>query len=66
MPIYDAPTKDTQFVLHDVLNVSQTVIPGYEDLDRAFSAAVLTGPGSATAPPLAAPNIRKAAALPKT
>ncbi|MGY9049421.1 MAG: acyl-CoA dehydrogenase N-terminal domain-containing protein, partial [Rhodobacterales bacterium] len=34
MPIYHAPTKDMQFILHDVLKMSQSDIPGYEDLDR--------------------------------
>ena len=41
MPIYDAPTKDMQFVLHDVLDVSAQDIPGYEDLDREFTDAIL-------------------------
>ena len=41
MPSYTAPTKDFDFVLHDVLNVSAQSIPGYEDLDRSFTQAVL-------------------------
>ncbi len=41
MPIYDAPTKDMQFVLHDMLKVSEQDIPGYEDLDRDFTDAIL-------------------------
>ncbi|SMX29127.1 Acyl-CoA dehydrogenase [Pelagimonas phthalicica] len=41
MPSYTAPTKDQQFVLHDVLNVSASDIPGYEDLDRDTTGAIL-------------------------
>ena len=45
MPIYNAPTKDQQFVLHDLLKVSEQDIPGYEDLDRDFTGAVLEESG---------------------
>ena len=45
MPIYDAPVRDMQFVLHDVLQVSTLDIPGYDELDRDFTAAVLTEAG---------------------
>ncbi|MBU2994741.1 acyl-CoA dehydrogenase C-terminal domain-containing protein [Octadecabacter sp. 1_MG-2023] len=45
MPIYNAPTKDMQFILHNVLNVSEQDIPGYEDLDRDFTSAVLEEAG---------------------
>ncbi|MGH1414111.1 MAG: acyl-CoA dehydrogenase C-terminal domain-containing protein [Pelagimonas sp.] len=41
MPSYTAPTKDQQFVLHEVLNVSNAGIPGYEDLDRDTTGAIL-------------------------
>ncbi len=41
MPSYTAPTKDQQFVLHDVLNVNDAKIPGYEDLDRDTTGAIL-------------------------
>ena len=41
MPIYNAPTKDMQFILHDVLKVSEQDIEGYEYLDRDFTATVL-------------------------
>ena len=40
MPIYNAPAKDLQFVLHDLLKVSQQDIAGYADLDREFTGAV--------------------------
>ncbi|MCF2872522.1 acyl-CoA dehydrogenase C-terminal domain-containing protein [Octadecabacter sp. G9-8] len=45
MPIYNAPTKDMQFLLHDVLKVSQQDIPGYDELDRDFTGAVLEEAG---------------------
>ncbi len=41
MPSYTAPTKDLNFVLQDVLAVSQSDIPGYSELDRDFTAAIL-------------------------
>lgn len=40
MPSYTAPVKDMQFVLHEVLKVSDADIPGYADLDRSFTQAV--------------------------
>ncbi|MDP5085399.1 MAG: acyl-CoA dehydrogenase C-terminal domain-containing protein [Yoonia sp.] len=45
MPIYNAPTKDIQFVLHDLLKVSEQDIPGFEDLDRDFTGAVVEEAG---------------------
>ena len=45
MPLYEAPVRDMQFVLHDVLDVSAQDVPGYADLDRAFTEAVLTEAG---------------------
>ena len=45
MPIYNAPTKDIQFVLHDLLNVSEQDIEGFADLDRDFTAAVVEEAG---------------------
>ncbi|MDF1728903.1 MAG: acyl-CoA dehydrogenase C-terminal domain-containing protein [Sulfitobacter sp.] len=41
MPTYTAPTKDMQFVLHDVLKISEAKIPGYEDLEADFTSAIL-------------------------
>ncbi len=41
MPSYTAPVKDMQFLLHDVLKVSEADIPGYADLERSFTEAVL-------------------------
>ena len=45
MPVYTAPTKDTQFILHDVLKVSEAATPGYDDLERDFTAAILEEAG---------------------
>ena len=41
MPSYQAPTKDMEFVLHDVLKISESQTPGYEDLDRDITGAIL-------------------------
>ena len=41
MPSYTAPTRDMQFILHDVLNVSAAGIPGYDELEAEFTSAVL-------------------------
>jgi len=41
MPSYTAPVVDMQFVLHDVLNIAQSDIRGYDDLDRATTGAIL-------------------------
>jgi alkylation response protein AidB-like acyl-CoA dehydrogenase len=45
MPSYTAPTKDMQFVMHDVLRASEQDVPGYAELDRDFTAAVLEEAG---------------------
>jgi acyl-CoA dehydrogenase len=41
MPIYAAPVQDLQFVLHDVLEAERQDIPGYDELERDFTSAVL-------------------------
>jgi len=45
MPSYAAPVKDMQFLLHDVLQISEAGIPGYGDLDQGFTEAVLQEAG---------------------
>ena len=45
MTSYNAPVKDLQFVLHHLLKVSDTGIPGYGDLDEGFTGAVLEEAG---------------------
>ena len=57
MPSYTAPTKDLQFVLHDLLKVSEQDIPGFEDLDRDFTAAVLEEAGKVSSEVLAPLNV---------
>jgi len=41
MPSYTAPTKDLQFVLHDLLQISTSDIPGYSELESDFTTAIL-------------------------
>ncbi|WP_204113805.1 acyl-CoA dehydrogenase C-terminal domain-containing protein [Shimia biformata] len=57
MPIYNAPVKDMQFILHDVLNVSTSDIPGYDELDADFTNAVLEEAGKLTSEVLAPLNV---------
>ena len=56
MPSYTAPTKDMQFILHDVLNISGADIPGYGDLDAEFTGAILEEAGKISAEVLAPLN----------
>ena len=56
MPSYTAPVKDMQYVLHDVLGISAEDIPGYADLDRDFTAAILEEAGKISADVLAPLN----------
>jgi hypothetical protein len=56
MPSYTAPVKDMQFLLHDVLKVSEAAVPGYADLDTAFTAAVLEEAGKVASDVLAPLN----------
>jgi alkylation response protein AidB-like acyl-CoA dehydrogenase len=45
MPRYTAPTKDLQFIMHDVLKATETGIPGYDELEADFTSAVLEEAG---------------------
>ena len=45
MPTYNAPTKDMQFLLHEVLEVSRSSVPGYGELEAGFTGAVLEEAG---------------------
>ncbi|MAY87531.1 MAG: acyl-CoA dehydrogenase [Pseudooceanicola sp.] len=45
MPSYTAPTKDMQFILHEMLKVSQSDVPGYDELEPEFTSAVLEEAG---------------------
>ncbi len=57
MPSYTAPIRDTQFVLHDVLNVSTSDIPGYAELDVEFTSAVLEEVGKISSEVLSPLNL---------
>ena len=57
MPSYNAPVKDLQFVLQDVLNVAGADVPGYADLDAGFTAAVLEEAGKVARDVLAPLNM---------
>ena len=41
MPNYAAPTKDIEFILFDVMNISASPIPRYCDLDPAIVSALV-------------------------
>uniref|UniRef100_UPI0006815391 acyl-CoA dehydrogenase C-terminal domain-containing protein n=1 Tax=Aestuariivita boseongensis TaxID=1470562 RepID=UPI0006815391 len=56
MPSYTPPTKDLQFVLHDVLKVSESDIPGYDELEADFTSAILEEAGKLTSEVLAPLN----------
>ncbi len=56
MPSYTAPVKDMQFILHNVLNVTGSDVPGYRDLDEGFTAAVLEEAGRVASDVLAPLN----------
>ncbi len=56
MPSYTAPVQDMQFLLHDVLNVAASDVPGYADLDAAFTGAVLDEAGKVASDVLAPLN----------
>ena len=41
MPSYTAPVTDLQFVLHDVLKIADSDLPGHDELERDFTGAIL-------------------------
>ncbi|MCT2539229.1 acyl-CoA dehydrogenase C-terminal domain-containing protein [Sedimentimonas flavescens] len=57
MPSYTANTKDMQFVLHEVLKISEAGIPGYEEMDRDFTDAVLDAAAKVSTEVLAPLNV---------
>ncbi len=57
MPTYTAPTQDLQFVLHEVLKVAQSDVPGYGELDADFTGAVLEEAGKLASDVLAPLNV---------
>ena len=56
MPTYTAPTKDLQFVLQELLNVTGSDIPGYSELEADFTGAILEEAGKIGANVLAPLN----------
>ena len=56
MTTYAAPVKDMQFLLHDVLQITASDVPGYADLDAGFTAAVLEEAGKVATEVLAPLN----------
>ena len=56
MPAYAAPTKDIQFLLHDVLKISESDVPGFADLDRDTTSAILEEAGKLASEVLAPLN----------
>ena len=56
MPSYTAPVADMQFLLHEVLKVSASDVPGYADLDPSFTSAVLEEAGKVASGVLAPLN----------
>ncbi|PHP26629.1 acyl-CoA dehydrogenase C-terminal domain-containing protein [Limimaricola cinnabarinus] len=57
MPSYTAPIRDIQFVLHEMLRVSEQETPGYADLDADFTAAILEEAGKLSSAVLAPLNL---------
>ena len=49
MAAYTPPLRDVDFIFHDVLHLQQLPIPGYADLDRSTTAAVLDEVGRLSA-----------------
>ena len=45
MPTYSAPVRDIQFVLHDLLGISDSAVPGYDEMDRETTGAILEEAG---------------------
>ncbi|MEM9268746.1 MAG: acyl-CoA dehydrogenase family protein, partial [Pseudomonadota bacterium] len=45
MPIYNPPTRDLQFVLQETLGIADQDVPGYDELEQDFTAAVLEEAG---------------------
>ncbi|MDH5798111.1 MAG: acyl-CoA dehydrogenase [Paracoccaceae bacterium] len=57
MPVYTAPTKDIQYVLHEVLRITESAIPGYDELEPDFTAQILEEAGKLATDVLAPLNL---------
>ena len=49
MPSFTPPVKDIQFLLHDLMKVTESDIPGYDELEKDFTGAVLEEAGKIAA-----------------
>lgn len=56
MSSYTAPIRDMQFLLHEVLDLQHSGLPGHEDLDADFTGAVLEAAGKLASEVLAPLN----------
>ncbi|WP_127900541.1 acyl-CoA dehydrogenase C-terminal domain-containing protein [Solirhodobacter olei] len=56
MPGYTAPTRDVAFLLHEVLKVSESPVPGYGELDPETTGAILEEAGKLASEVLAPLN----------
>ena len=45
MPSYTAPVRDMQYLLHEVLEVGNQTVPGYDEIEADFTAAVIEEAG---------------------
>ncbi|MGC8203554.1 acyl-CoA dehydrogenase C-terminal domain-containing protein [Aliiroseovarius sp. PTFE2010] len=57
MPTYTAPIADMQYILHDVLKITDSGIPGYDELDADYTSAILEEAGKISSEVLAPLNI---------
>ena len=57
MPSYTAPTQDYRFLLHDLLQIEHSDIPGYDELDPDFTGAILEEAGKVASEVLAPLNV---------
>ncbi|WP_424929558.1 acyl-CoA dehydrogenase C-terminal domain-containing protein [Amaricoccus tamworthensis] len=58
MASYTPPLRDMEFVLHDVLKIEQSETPGYSELDRDFTSAILDEAGKIARDVLAPTNAK--------
>ena len=56
MPSYSAPTKDLLFVIHDMLQADTLDAPGYDELERDMTSAILEEAGKLASEVLAPLN----------
>ena len=45
MSVYKAPLQDMEFIFNEVLQVQDSEIPGYQDLDNDFLKSILNEAG---------------------